>query len=497
MPTTTPNLTLTLPGFGEYTDKWYVPVNSNFSKLDVWAGAVELEITNARFTKASLKEFLEVAHNSDGTLLPTQETIDTRNSYLYGFEYTPYTVAGQTRLRDKETWAARVGTSSMRDALAYRHKMTGPSMILDGLKDPDGYPIYAVPSGAKVAVLGDTDPVIYMIDGQICKTRIEANVDLTGQGAGTYYIYATYQADGVVTVTGTVGAAGGDGNLPPNLCIHQDITKDYTALDVVVGDVLRYTSPGVLQGDYLIQTIAPGSAVDQLKVHHLFPQVGGSLTYEIRDPLAVTYGFDAAETPADGKIYIAEADFNGTNVTAVRPRHFKDTFIGSWHSVDVTSVSTFEEIWTHNLGSTALDVTVQAKSLVNPDDVEELDICRINNTLGVTTTAGSLAATAGSLAATTISTTLTTAVNTPPPTDVHTHNFTVTPTATTISGVPTLTGSPSSSLTGAVTPYSAVAVKYTKNQVWVKNVVASAFFRDYGGSNRQQGYIRVIITKKG
>lgn len=495
MPTTTTNLNLTLPGFGEYTDTWHTPINGNFSKIDVFAGGVNLELTNARFSKSTLKDFLEVAHNPDGTLLPTQETLDTRNSFLYGFEYTPYTVSIQNRLRDKEMWAARVGQASLKEGASYRQALLSPSMILSGLSDPDGYAIYASFLGNKVVIDGSTTPLSLMIDGNLCRCRTSQDVTISG-GAATYYVYAQYQPDGVVTAFGSSGSAGSDGT---NLCIHQDITKDFTALNVQVGDVLRYTTPGALQGDYLIQEIAPGGSGNEskLKTHHLFPQVGGTLAYEIRDPLAVTFGFDATETPAPGKVYIAEADFNGSNITAVRPRHFKDTFVGAWHAVDVSSTPTFEEIWNHNLGSTALDVTVQA-SLVNTGlgEVEELDICRLNNTLGVTVGLGTLAAGAGTLAATTVGTTLTTATNVTPP-DAHTHSFTVTPTATTIAGSPTLSGSPTASLTGSVTPYSAVVVKYTKNQIWVKNAVASAFFRDYGGSNRQTGYLRVIITKKG
>jgi hypothetical protein len=495
MPTTTTNLNLTKPGLGEYTDTWHTPLNDNFTKIDEWAGKTELEITNARFTKSTLKAFLEVAHSTDGTLLPTQETIDTRNSYLYGFEYTPYTVAAQTRLRDKEMWAARAGQASLKAATAYKQSLLTPSMILSGLSDPDGYPIYASLLGSKVVIDGTTTPLQLMIDGNLCRTRTQKEVLISG-GTATYYVYAEYQADGVANVTGSSGSAGTDGT---NLCIHQDITKNYPTLDVQAGDVLRYTTPGALQGDYLVQEVSPGGSGNEskIKTHHLFPQAGGSLAYEVRDPLAVTYGFSATETAVAGRLYIAEADYNGTNVTAVRPRHFKDTFVGAWHAVDVSSTPSFEEIWNHNLGSAALEVTVQA-SLVNTDlgDVEELDICRLGNTLSVTAGIGTLAAGAGTLAATTIGTTLTTATNATPP-DAHTHGFTVTPTATTIAGSPTLSGSPTASLTGAVTPYSSVVVKYTKNQIWVKNAVPSAFFRDYGGSNRQTGYLRVIITKKG
>ena len=63
-------LNLTLPGKGEFVDSWNEPMNANFSAIDIWANNINTEIINARFSKATLKEFLEVSHNTDGSLLP-------------------------------------------------------------------------------------------------------------------------------------------------------------------------------------------------------------------------------------------------------------------------------------------------------------------------------------------------------------------------------------------------------------------------------------------
>ena len=495
MANVTTNLNLTLPGLGEFTNSWNIPLNANFTSIDTWAGAIQLEITNARFSKSSLKGFLEVAHNSDGTLKATQEIINARNSYLYGFDHGPTEddqLAGLSQTRDLETWKARAVSPSLRDALAYRSSLT-PCKILNGSKNANSYPTWAGFTGAKVQIDGFVTPLILEIYGQICRVRTLKEVTISG-GAGTYYIYADFQNDGVSTFSSGSGAAGEDDL--GNVRWHQDFGKNFTTEDVKVGDVLRYSS-APLAGDYLIDEVAPNGNNDILQIKSLFAASGSSIAYQIRDPLAVILGFAASETAAAGRGFIAEVDFDGVAVTAVRPRHFGDTFIGEWRAVDVSGgAPTFEEIWNHNLGTDKLEITIQA-SIANDGSqpVETLDMARISNTLGITTGLGTMAVGVGSLVVSTALGTVAVSTNTAPP-DVHTHGLVGTPSST-VSGTPSLSGVPAATLTGGVVPYSAVAAKYTRSRVWVKNVVSAAFFRDYSGVDRQTGYIRVIISKKG
>jgi hypothetical protein len=42
-----------------------------------------------------------------------------------------------------------------------------------------------------------------------------------------------------------------------------------------------------------------------------------------------------------------------------------------------------------------------------------------------------------------------------------------------------------------------VLVKWNKNYIWVKNAVLGKFFKDYSGSAKQTGYIRVVVRKRG
>lgn len=496
MASQTSYLELILPGFGEYVNSWWEPLNDNFTAIDTWAQTFGQEVIEARFSKTSLKTFLEVAHNVDGTLKSTPEVLSASSSPVYGFQTTEpadFTLGQRVDEGDREVWRAREGQATLRDLNAFR---TYPfkSTVLEGTADANGYPTWMGMTANKVQVDGSADPLWLAIDGKLSRVRTLKELTLTG-AAGTKYVYAQFQAAGVEVVDGDsstpppalpVGTTSLDVN--DNAIYFNDATKDFTTEDVQPGDTLNLLDTDDA-GEYYVKEVAPDAEVTRLTIIGLFP-VGGlsSINYNIYDPLAITLGFDTTETPAAGKVYLGEADFDGVAVTAVRARHFRDTFIGEWRAVDVSGGSpTFEEIYSHKLGSTKLDIGIQV-SQANDDSqpVEELDLCTItstlgvslNNTLGVSVTNGTLAYVA--------------AIFNPGTTDA-----TYTPGYLTGSVSGSLTGSLSASLTGSVVTDRGVAVKWDKNRVWVKNAISAKFYKDYGGTTRQTGFIRVVVRKRG
>lgn len=495
-------------------------MNSNFTKVDTKYNELETELRAARFNSTTLADFLAVGINTDGTLKPAPEVVNARNSFLFGFTHSPdetYQLQALGKLRDQETWKARAASNSLKESLAYKDSF-GMNKILNGAKYPStGYPAWCVFNPAKFQVDGSITPLIMSIDGKIARIRTAKEVAVTGAPNATMFIYAEYQEDGVVVATTPEsptppypkGTAGTDES--NYLTWHTDSEKNYPAMDVKPGDILRYkpSAPALLAGDYIIETVAPGSTPQSatVQIKGLFAQSGSNLAYEIRDPLAVTLGVSATETPTAGRIYIGEADLDptGTAIIAVRPRHFGDTFVGAWLPVDVTALTGTPIFnaglglsWNHYLGSDKLDVTIQASTA---DDgsapVEELHTVKLSATPTVTTGLGTLAIANALTVAATLGApgNLATDYNAGP-VDAHVHPMTGTPNVN-LGGSIDITGAPSASLSGDVVPYSSVAVKYTRNQIWVKNVVPSSFFRDYDGFDRQKGFVRVIITKKG
>jgi len=487
-------LKLLLPGLGEYVDAWWDPLNENFSKIDTWSEEFGQEILDARFSQGSLKLFLEVAHNSDGTLKATGEVINARNSPVYGFQdLTPedFTLGERINEGDWEAWRAREGQATLRDAQAFR--MPGiKNQIFEGSSDGNGYPAWMGFTANKVQVDGSVETLWMTIDGKLCRVRTLKELTLSG-AAGVKYIYASFQAAGVITVDGDsttpppaspAGTVSNDVN--GDAVYFTDATKDFTAEDVQPGDLLDLLDTSAL-GKYLISAVAPGAVVDRLQITGIFPVTGlSSINYTLSDPLAVTLGFDTTETPAGGKFYIGEADYDGSAVTAVRPRHFGDTFVGEWRAIDVTSPTTFEEIFNHKLGSDLLDISIQASQ--NNDGsthVEELALGTLTSTLavGLTNTLG--VSISNSLA-------YNAAIFNPGTSDA---SYTPGSLTGTVTG--SLTGSLSAALSGTVTPDSSVAIKWDKNRVWVKNLVAGKFYRDYGGTARTSGFLRVVVRKRG
>lgn len=472
-------LNLDLPLNNEYQNTWDQPLNANFVLIDTFAKAVDDEISAARFTKASLSEFLGVAHNPDGTLLPSDEIIRARNSFTYGYRDlsgNPFLLNDRIYSSDREIFDAREGYPSLRASAAFR--ALSVNLVVTGAKDSNGYPTWLGSTGANAQIDGSVDTLWLQINGYLSRIRKLQQVAITG-AAGTKYVYAMFSSSGVQTVDGdsTVappatpnGSTGSDGN---DVCLFQDLTTDFTAQDVQPGDILTILGVSANAGPYQIKTVAPGGNVNQLKIHGYFP--GGSmasLNYTITDPMAVTLGYDTSKTPTTGKFYLAEADFDGSSITATRAIGFKDYFVGEWRAIDVTTGGgNFEEIWNHHMFDDALDIVVQVSQANNGSQpVQQLSVQgSLTSTLGVT---------------------ITDSITVNPGT------FNPGTTNATYSPLPSKSGTVTGALTGSVVSDSAVNVKWDGSRIYVKNALTSVFYRDYTGTVRTSGYLRVIVSKK-
>jgi hypothetical protein len=490
MATSTDYLKLVLPGLGEYVDTWHIPVNANMEAIDAFCMAFGQEIINARGGAASLADFLAVAHNPDGTLLPTASEAEASSSQVYGYlnpDASDFTLNDRISAGDMEVFEARENQPSLRAAMAVKQYL--PNQILSGSKDGNGYPSWLGFTANKIQVDGSVELLALLIDGYSSSVRTLKELTLSG-GAGLKYAYATFNMDGAEVINGDLSPAAGNGAISTDVSNHavyfNDATKDFTLEDVRAGDVLELLDSANI-GTYIIKAVAPGAIISRLEIIGLFPAPGISgINYRISDPLGVALGFDAAEVPAPGKLYLGEADFDGLAVTAVRARHFKDVFIGEWRAVDVTTTPTFEEIYLHKLGSAALDFSIQVSQANDGSQpVEELDLATLTNTLAVDVT-------------NTLAVSLTNGlVYTPAVFSPGTSTATYTPGSLTGTVTAALTGTVTAALTGAVVMDRAVKVKWDKNRIWVKNVGANVFYSDYDGNPQLIGFIRVVVRKRG
>jgi hypothetical protein len=479
MAETTEFLKLQKPINNEFQDIWDEPMNANFDAIDLFAKTTNAEILAARGDKASLAERLDVSLDPEGLLLPAPEVVAARNSFLYGDENAvpeDFDLAERLLQGDRDVHQAREGFPTLRESLGRRNYLQ--DAIWDGAKDVDGFPTWMGFTAADVQIDGSTTELEIFTGGRLQKIRTLEQVTISG-AAGTYFVFAQFAVDGKVVVDGDSGSpppASGQGTIGSDgskLRIFEDLTVDFTAEDIVAGDILRIvTDPQGSVGDYIIDEVAPSANVNRLKIRGIFTGVAvGSVDYEVRNPWQPTLGFDAAITPLAGKVYIGEAAFDGAAVTEVFPLHFKNVFLGDWRAVDVSGGSPdFEEIWDHNLLTDQLETVIQV-STVNDGSahIEELSLAGILNTLGVDVDNGTLAFNQGAFSA---------------------------GTGDSSHGADSLTGDVAGVLTGLLQMNRSITMKANRNRIWVKNPISTVFYKDYAGAVQQVGFIRVIVRKR-
>ena len=508
-------LELLQPQNGEYVDNWEVPVNDNSAKIDSWASNIDNEITEARGSKTSLLAFLTVGHDTAGNLRPTPEVEDSRNSPVYDNRDADGLFVLKQRLDagDWESFYARESEGSIKDNFSAHHVEDG-YQIINGGKNSNGYPTWLGFAVATVSVA--VPPALdLLINGHRCHIRANTDVTITG-ATGIKYLYAQYQPNGVAVVDksgDTDGATSNDDVPEPRIFSDGGIT-DFQVAGVQAGDILEILNTDDA-GKYVVKEVGyqgsgdPSPDYTKLEIQGVFP-VGGlsGIEYTISDPYAVTLDYDSAEPTDADKMTLAEIDFDEgppEAVTAVRPRHFKKTFVGEWRAIDVSGTPTFEEIWNHRLGTDLLDVSVQVSSADDGSQpVEELSLADLSTSFTLTKTQDDLAVSSGTLGLTgdpAITNTL--ALNPLGPGDGGGGDQDLTGDVTTdigtldISGNPALSGDIVYELAASVVLTRSAKVKWTKNSIWVKNSVSGKFYKDYAGTEQTEGFIRVIIRKRG
>ena len=465
MATKTNYLKLTKPLNNEYQDTWDVPMNANSDLIDAWAEAIYNEIFDARFGKVSLATFLAIGHAIDGSNLPTTEAVAARNSFAYGDEnpdQTDFTLKQRLDSDDKEIFGAREGMSDIRDNLAARD--FARNEIVFGAKNANGYPTWLGFTGINAQLDGSSTVLWMKISGLMARVRNIKQITVSG-AVGVKYLYADLDP-----VNGEKVVAGDSLNPPPTTAngtvgsdgtkvrIFEDLTRDFTTLNVKVGDLLELLGTTLNAGKYVISEIAPSGDVHRLKIKGIFPAGPmASLDYNIYDPVGVTLGSSDTNIATPNRFYFGEADWDGSGITAVRTISFNDSFIGEWRGVDVSGSPTFTETWNHNLFDDALSLSVQVSSANDGSQpVEQLSLDNFTTTLGVD----------------------------------RTNSLYLNPATP-----QTLNGDVTVALTGSIYPDRSVAAQWTKYQVTIKNTTPSVFYRDYSGALKQTGYTRVILSK--
>lgn len=495
MASSTTTLGMILPGFGEYVSSWWEPINDNFTKVDDSVTAILTTLQDAAAGSTSLADRLTVALEDNGTLKDVPAVLEAQNTFLYGFIVTgttAYTLKQQMDNLGTELWNAREGASTVKDAFAAR-EFAFPNQLVSGLANGNGYPTYAGFTGANVRIDGSTTPLKLMIGGYMGQVRTLKSQVLSG-AAGTYFVYATRQATGVVVVDGSVSVAGitsNDVNAQP--CLFTDTSVDFTLQDVRAGDYLTLLNSSDI-GSFRIKTVAPGGNANQLQIIGNFPVGGQSgINYTVSDRQAVSFSavLSSGSAPANS-IVIAEADFDGVAVTAVRPRAYKNDFVGEWRAVTVAGPSLLaEQIYTHYLGTDKLDVAVQISQANDGSaPVEEMDLGQLSSTLAVSIT-NTMALALAALGTLTPSTG--TLAGAPANSLAH---------ALATGGTPSpnpesLSGSVTAALTGAMVASRGVALKWDRNSAYVKGLVSGVLYTDYTGTVRTTGYLRVVARRRG
>lgn len=526
----TPFLDLVLPGFGEYKDTWHEPVNFNMETLDTWAEAINQEIVDARFEASTLAEFLAVGHESNGTLKATPEVERAHVSQVYGFqteEPAPFTLSQRLEKSEWEVWYGREGFDDLRAMSAFRAP-DPKHMILDGLKDSNGYPAWMGYIGANVKIDGKTQDLWLSIGGRLARVRTEETIPVSGS-AGIRYIYAKYLPDddeGKIVIDGRmIPPTPGEGttslDLSSNPIYFNDLSRDfwpmYLAHEVMPGDVLTLTD-SVEAGTYVVKdiiesTVVPGTST-QMSIMGTFP-VGGisGINYTIVDPLAVELGVDTAEVAAEDKIYLGEVYFDGTSINifpsdtvAIRPRHFRDVFVGEWREVDLTTgipnlgtavPGKIETKYGHNLGTDTIDITIQVSAANDGSaPVEELSLATVDSsTLAVSIANGLSLSKTGTQ--TYVTPTHAADIFDPGATDASYNQGAFSGGSFNDTTNYSLSGSVTGSLSGSVYMERSAMAKWTKNYIWIKNAVLNRFYKDYDGTTPTTGYIRVIARRRG
>lgn len=468
-------LNLVLAANNEYNNTWDVVLNKNFTLIDQAMEEVTTEIQSARFSKTSLAEFLDVAHFDDGTLKPSDEMSDARNSSIYGDDDgagADYLLKNRLELADKEIFASREGLASLQAALARRSSdFHYPDTVILGAKTGDGQPNFLSSSVASFLLNGATIPVELNIEGYYFRVRTLETIDVIAGGDGTRYLYAQKPATPIVVLDRSTDIAGLTITNPLNnnkVQILQDSGINFSTSDVKVGDILEILNTDNA-GEYVISQIAPDGNDTQIMIVGRFVNVITAINYIIKDTLRPEILVDIAYEEIAGKCYIGEGEFTSGALTSSLSYNFKGKFSSIYEAIDLTTLPTFEKIFNHNLGVFPSSIQVFASQANDGSEaLEPLSVSQVGNDIAIDVD-DTLNFSAGTW-------------------DAGTTDANYNP-------LPSLAGGVAASITGNVFNLRSVSIKITKTQIYVKNTKINHFYRDYDGSDQSIGFLKVICKK--
>jgi hypothetical protein len=472
-------LDLVLAANNEFNNTWDVPVNENFQKIDVAIEDISNEISAARFTKTTLAEFLVVAHFSDGTLRPSEEQRAGRNSPIYGDDSggNDFTLSDRLDRADFELYDAREDESNLLDNLAKRladrDYLDSP---LSGPADNNGAPNYLSSSGAEFQVNGDPDEITFNIGGYLMKVREDLNVPVTGAD-GIKYLVARRPATPFVQFNRNTQQAAATTSNPLNgdkVQVIVDTGQDFAAQGVRPGMKLVISNTDNA-GTYIIDQVGFDGNPDQLLIVGIFPVAIASINYLIQDQYKPEFAVLTDYVETLGDCYIGEGEFVGGSLISDLSYAYKKKYESPFTSVDVSTVAIQEVVLNHNLGFVPKKVHIYATETNDGlSPFEPLSVSEVDNDLSVTID-NTLVYTPESY---------TQAVF-----DEGTTDATFEPGELTDGS---LDGDVTGTIDGEVFIVNSVRVRITRTQIFIKNIRDNLFYRDYDGTDKQVGFLKVV-----
>ena len=474
MATRTNFLNLILPANNEFTDSWDQPVNNNMVALDEFLETLESEIRAARFARPSLAEFLNVSHFSDGTLRPSEESLDARNSPIYGVEAGGQEFQLKQRLdrADREVFTARENQDNLLANLARRSRDNDyPDSVLSGPQS-GGNPNFLAHSGNEFQLNGDPTPILFNVDGYMLVLRDDLNIPVSG-GDGTRYLVAKRPTESVTVIDRSTQEAAitTTNNITSQVQVMRDPGVNFQNIingkRVREGMVLRILNT-VNAGDYVIDEVGFGGEGTDLKVIGRFETAIASINYIIIDPLRPEFEVVTSPQRQSGKCFIGEGVFAGGALTSSITYAFKRKYESDYRAVNVSSSPTFEEIFNHNIGEHPRKITIYASQTNDGNSPwEPLSTALVGQDLEVN-----------------VSNTLS---FTPGQFDPGTGDSEYTQAS--------LAGDVDADIIGGVFALRSVQVRITRNQVVIKNARDNHFYRDFEGTDRAQGFLKVVCER--
>jgi hypothetical protein len=440
-------LNLLLPKFGEYYNRWWEPINKNFTQVDLAVGEIQQEVLSARGTAGTLASRLDNALNPDGSQKPTPEVAGARSSKVYGTSGSSgdFDLGARIEQGDREVWEGRQGLEALKAALAW----TGGGHISDSVVSaPANFLTF---TGGVVSVNGSlANPVIASINGYRQALYSKKDIGLSG-AAGTKYIYLEKLAAGDMFLSGSASATLGTFDVTGRLSKVSVSATNFITSGVRKGHLLELTLPAgsANLGQYIVAATNADDPTNlqtnELLIYGEFASAGSGLTWQISDLSAPRLGFtDTAHAkrfaPNADRIYIGRAVFDGANVTSVAEYAQNGQYAAFTQFTADTPVTI-----NHNLGFIPKRVQIFASQA--SDFTQPLEMMGAADAQA-TTTLTNVQASSGTASATT-----------------------------------------------SVSPGHAVQTQITDTSISIKNAVPGLFYRDFSGSAKTTGHLYVVVER--